>query len=208
MPWTEFKTLIVITSSTGDGDPPENAIKLWRKLRFKDLNNQYLSHLEYALLGLGDTNYTTFGGFPRAFDKQLLKLGARKIYKSVCADDAVGLETTVDPWIENLWPALLDKKECVENIPPPSEKSVQEVEKVSFMENMGDIKIPELSFPLDIVNETKPATEEFLITSPPSLQNCELKIPILPESFLELTFKSELDVVCLNQNQLLSINYI
>jgi hypothetical protein len=107
------------------------------------------------------------------------------------------LETTVDPWIENLWQALVDKKECVENIPPPSEKSVQEVEKVSFMENMGDIKIPELSFPLDIVNETKPVTEEFLITSPPSLQNCELKIPMLPESFLELTFRSELDVVCL-----------
>lgn len=63
MPWKDYSILIVITSSTGDGDPPDNAIKFWREIRKME---GCLNHLDYALLGLGDTNYTNFCGFRKA----------------------------------------------------------------------------------------------------------------------------------------------
>ncbi|CAG8517415.1 9499_t:CDS:2 [Acaulospora morrowiae] len=67
------KILIFVTSSTGDGDPPDNATKFFRYLR-KVKSKTFLSHAKFTILGL--------------------------------ADDALGLETVVDPWIENLWATL------------------------------------------------------------------------------------------------------
>ena len=48
----ERETCVVfITSTTGDGDPPDTAAKFVRRLKKKTLSESYLSHLHYALLG-------------------------------------------------------------------------------------------------------------------------------------------------------------
>ncbi|KNC79665.1 hypothetical protein SARC_07945 [Sphaeroforma arctica JP610] len=60
---TEFKItkeelVVFVVSSTGDGDPPDTATKLWRQLRLKKVGDSIdLSQLSFAVLGLGDTNY-------------------------------------------------------------------------------------------------------------------------------------------------------
>ncbi|XP_046851855.1 methionine synthase reductase-like isoform X2 [Xenia sp. Carnegie-2017] len=55
---------------------------------------------------LGDTNYTNFCNCSKNLNSRLLELGATHFYPPGFADDAVGLELVVEPWIEGLWPAL------------------------------------------------------------------------------------------------------
>lgn len=187
---------------TGDGDPPENACLFWRKIRSKDLSESYLAHVEYALLGLGDTNYTTFLGYPKSLEKQLQKLGAKPIYSSGWADDAVGLETVVDPWIENLWPALENQKAnphhtlallplTVPETPNPAELTViapaqevsqKEVEQPVVMEKLNE----------DLEKSLVDLASLKISVSP--LSQCDLKVPVLPVPYLELKFNSQLMV--------------
>ncbi|KAJ2777792.1 hypothetical protein GGI15_004392 [Coemansia interrupta] len=100
-------TAVFIVSTTGDGDPPDNALKFWRTLR-RTLKNKDkpLGNLRYALLGLGDTNYSNFCNTAVRLDAMLEEAGARRFYEKGLADDATGLEDVVEPWIEGLWPAL------------------------------------------------------------------------------------------------------
>jgi len=43
--------MVIITSSTGDGEPPSNASKFWRKIR-REKNPKFLSHMQYTVLGI------------------------------------------------------------------------------------------------------------------------------------------------------------
>jgi sulfite reductase alpha subunit-like flavoprotein len=91
-------TLIIASSATGDGEQPENVIKLWQKVRPKSLP---LSPLQCTLHGLVDTNYDEFCGGPRTMHRRLAELGA-----ACCRPPEPGLEVAVKPWLEDLWPAL------------------------------------------------------------------------------------------------------
>ncbi|VDK53955.1 unnamed protein product [Cylicostephanus goldi] len=42
---------VVVVSSTGDGDAPENAARFVRRLSRKSLEKNFLENLDYALLG-------------------------------------------------------------------------------------------------------------------------------------------------------------
>ncbi|RIB11914.1 hypothetical protein C2G38_2202195 [Gigaspora rosea] len=103
--FSKEKVLVFVTSNTGDGDPPDNSIKFFRFLR-KIKSKTYLSHSKFSILGLGDTNYSNFNNTAKRLEKKLLDLGGTSFYNTGLADDAVGLESIVDPWIANLWPAL------------------------------------------------------------------------------------------------------
>eukprot|EP01147_Barroeca_monosierra_P005473 gene5473-7174_t len=100
------KVVIIVTSTTGEGDPPDNAARLWRRLKKKSLASDYLVNLKYTVLGLGDTNYTNFCQMGKNFDRRLEELGATRFYPAGFADDGTGLEVVVEPWREGLWDAL------------------------------------------------------------------------------------------------------
>lgn len=55
----ETKTIIVC-STTGNGDPPDNAGKFWRWVRRRSQPKDLLKGMKYTVLGLGDTNYDKF----------------------------------------------------------------------------------------------------------------------------------------------------
>lgn len=190
---------------TGDGDPPENAGIFWRKIRSKNLGNDYLCHLEYALLGLGDTNYTTFLGYPKSVEKQLQKLGAKQFYKSGWADDAVGLEIVVDPWIENLWPALENQVLNPQTLPDTIPASDTPAEQSSVTTTPELAVVSEVEKPLTVSyqkqeEELEKCAVELanLKISVSPLSECDLKVPVLPVSYLELKFNSELMVSLVN----------
>ena len=100
------KRVIIVCSTTGNADCPDNCERFWRYLKRRSLDSDLLSGMKYAVLGLGDTNYDNFCYMGKAIDKRMAELGARRLVDVGCADDAVGLETVVEPWVANLWKTL------------------------------------------------------------------------------------------------------
>eukprot|EP01104_Vermistella_antarctica_P015119 TRINITY_DN4899_c0_g1_i1.p1 TRINITY_DN4899_c0_g1~~TRINITY_DN4899_c0_g1_i1.p1 ORF type:complete len:697 (-),score=133.23 TRINITY_DN4899_c0_g1_i1:1270-3360(-) len=107
--------VVCIVSSTGDGDPPLAARKFWRLFRRR---KDPLVDIKFTMLGLGDTNYSTYQGFPRKITKRFTDLGAKSFYTRGEADDETGLDEVVEPWIDGLWDALLA---TFDSIPGPSQ---------------------------------------------------------------------------------------
>uniref|UniRef100_A0A8D0YRH1 Methionine synthase reductase n=1 Tax=Sus scrofa TaxID=9823 RepID=A0A8D0YRH1_PIG len=102
----EAAPLVVVVSTTGNGDPPDTARKFVKAIQDKTLPGDLLAHLRYGLLGLGDSEYTYFCNGGKIIDKRLQELGAQHFYDTGHADDCVGLELVVEPWINGLWAAL------------------------------------------------------------------------------------------------------
>jgi sulfite reductase alpha subunit-like flavoprotein len=98
--------VIIVCSTTGNGDSPANSDNFIRWIKRKTHSGDTLSNVRYAVLGLGDSNYTKYQYIPRLIDDQFKKLGASKLYKRGEADDAYGLEAVVEPWIEGLYKEL------------------------------------------------------------------------------------------------------
>lgn len=84
------KVVVMVSSTTGDGDQPENAERLWRKIKKRSLPLDHLAHIQFTILGLGDSNYTQFCNGPKTLHSRFLDLGAQSFYEPDWADDGVG----------------------------------------------------------------------------------------------------------------------
>ncbi|KAI8380043.1 hypothetical protein BD560DRAFT_347632 [Blakeslea trispora] len=105
VPFQDAKLIILVSSNTGDGDAPDNSLKFWRFLR-RNKDKAYFTNTRFTILGLGDSNYSNFNNTGKKLEKKFKELGATVFYEKALADDAEGLENTVDPWIESLWKVL------------------------------------------------------------------------------------------------------
>lgn len=92
----EVTNLLVITSTYGDGEPPDGARAFHEALHAEDA--QSLSHLSFSVLGLGDTNYEKFCECAKEFDLRLEKLGARRIHDRTDCD--VDYEELAHAWFQ------------------------------------------------------------------------------------------------------------
>ncbi len=72
------KFLIIVTSTYGEGEPPESAVSFHKFLFGKKAPK--LPELQYAVLGLGDTSYEFFCKTAVDFDEQLEALGAKRLF--------------------------------------------------------------------------------------------------------------------------------
>ncbi|KXF81157.1 FMN-binding protein MioC [Enterovibrio coralii] len=73
---TDSEKLLLITSTHGAGDYPENLAPAMEALAE---NAPDLSHISYAVIAIGDTSYDTFCGAGIHADTLLSKLGAKAI---------------------------------------------------------------------------------------------------------------------------------
>ena len=96
--------IVVVSSTTGNGEAPENANRFIRFIKKK--SDCFMTHCNYCVLGLGDTNYEKFCNVGKILDKQLQELGGTRVMKLACADEATGLEDTVEPWKQRVLAAL------------------------------------------------------------------------------------------------------
>ncbi len=93
---------VIISSTWGDGEPPDNAVDFWNWIKSETAPR--LEKLEFAVLGLGDRNYSDFCGASKKFEARLLALGAKPIVPRGECD--VDYEATANAWIESLWQNL------------------------------------------------------------------------------------------------------
>ena len=94
--------LVIVTSTWGDGDPPDNATGFWNHLQSP--SPPQFGHLRFAVLALGDKNYSDFCGAGKKFDARLEQLGAKRLLPRVDCD--TDYEATANQWMDDLWKAL------------------------------------------------------------------------------------------------------
>ena len=71
--------LVLVASSTGDGDPPDNGTRFYGQIKKRGRAPDALKGMRCTVLGLGDSNYTQFCRVPRALRSSLLAQGAAEV---------------------------------------------------------------------------------------------------------------------------------
>ena len=97
--WESYtgKYVLVVTSTTGQGDLPDSIVPL-----FNDLQDMYQPHLRYGIIALGDSSYANFCGGGKRFDALLQEQSAQRIGDMLMIDASEDPEpeSVSNPWVE------------------------------------------------------------------------------------------------------------
>ena len=96
------QVLLLVTSTQGEGEPPEEAVSLHRLLFGKKAPP--LPALRFAVCALGDSSYPDFCQAGKDFDTRLAELGGERLAPR--ADCDVDYQATAAAWIADLVPRL------------------------------------------------------------------------------------------------------
>ncbi len=102
---------VIISSTWGDGEPPDNATNFWNWLNAESAPR--LEKLQFAVLGLGDKNYSDFCGASKKFDTRLEALGAKRLLPRGECD--VDYEVAAKNWVDGLWEKLVGQASSLPN---------------------------------------------------------------------------------------------
>ncbi|MBB5356542.1 sulfite reductase (NADPH) flavoprotein alpha-component [Anoxybacillus mongoliensis] len=91
----KINTLLIVVSTYGEGEPPDNALSFYEFLHSKRAPK--LDHLRFSVLALGDTSYEHFCKTGKDFDKRLEELGGKRLYERVDCD--VDYEEAAAKWL-------------------------------------------------------------------------------------------------------------
>ncbi|KAH6677261.1 NADPH cytochrome P450 oxidoreductase [Halenospora varia] len=141
----EDKLAIFVLATQGEGDPTDNAMEFWdlvtaqSPLFFKAKDSQDpLTHLRYAMFGLGNRNYEKYNAVACGVDTAFQHLGAKRIGELGLGDDAANTtEEDYLAWKESIWTAAADLWALTESkvdIEPTF--SVTEIETPSLTSNV------------------------------------------------------------------------
>jgi len=98
----KVQDLIIITSTHGEGEPPENARTFYEFLHSKRAPK--LKNVRFSVLSLGDESYEFFCQTGKDFDKRLEELGGERLYPRVDCD--IDFEEPAEQWINGVVAAL------------------------------------------------------------------------------------------------------
>lgn len=118
----DVSVLVIVCSTTGQGEIPLNGKKLWKYLLRKKLPADLLSHVTFTTFGLGDSSYPRFNWAIRKIHKRLSQLGGVEVgSRGECDDMSTdSIETMYNEWQARFCESLLEKfplPEGVEAIP-------------------------------------------------------------------------------------------
>ncbi len=107
----KVEDLLLITSTHGDGDPPDNALSFYDFIQSKRAPE--LNDLRFAVLSLGDSSYEFFCQTGKDFDKRLEELGATRLYPRVDCD--LDFEEGAEEWFEGVTGVLKEDQSTSES---------------------------------------------------------------------------------------------
>ena len=94
----KLQHLLIVVSTQGEGDPPDNAIQLHEFLASKRAPK--LDNLQFSILSLGDSSYEKFCQTGKEFDERLAALGATRIAPRVDCD--LDFDDAADNWLTDV----------------------------------------------------------------------------------------------------------
>lgn len=98
------KNVLLITSTWGEGDMPDNAAGFWNALN-QNGSSPDLAGVNFSVLALGDKNYAdTFCLAGRRLDQRLEELGAHRLAPRVDCD--VDFDELAKAWSQKVWEVL------------------------------------------------------------------------------------------------------
>lgn len=114
---SQEEILILVTSTQGEGEPPEEALSLYKYLFAAKAPK--LTHLQFAVFGLGDASYPKFCQAAKDFDQRFAELDAQRLLLRVDAD--TDFQTVSTSWRQ----AVIDKLSQLQlsNTQSPTENS-------------------------------------------------------------------------------------
>ncbi|BDV30843.1 bifunctional nitrate reductase/sulfite reductase flavoprotein subunit alpha [Microbacterium terricola] len=93
-----MRRLLVVTSTFGDGGPPDNAADLWSQLAGDAAPS--LDGIDYAVFAIGDPSYDDFCAHGRGIDERLGALGATALLPRVDCEPDSGAPAAA--WIDRI----------------------------------------------------------------------------------------------------------
>ena len=103
----KYNYFIILVSTTGDGEFPDNFFKFWRKIyklkKNKEEYNKYdFSKIKYCIFGFGDKSYINYCKPSKNLDKIFKFYKINKFYKTTFYDDEIKNEKIIENWIDNI----------------------------------------------------------------------------------------------------------
>jgi sulfite reductase (NADPH) flavoprotein alpha-component len=100
----KVQNLLIVVSTHGEGDPPDNALPFYEFLHSK--RAPQLEELRYSVLALGDSSYEFFCQTGKDFDKRLEELGGKRIVPRTDCD--LDYDEPAAGWFEAVLGVLLE----------------------------------------------------------------------------------------------------
>ncbi|MFD0000710.1 molybdopterin-dependent oxidoreductase [Nocardia sp. NPDC127526] len=109
--------VLAISSTFGDGGPPDNGADFWERLSDSAIR---FPGLRYAVFALGDSSYDDFCGHGRKLDELLTKRGATRLLPRV--DSEPDHESLSEQWLDDVLAALTASPEIAGTNPDSSSR--------------------------------------------------------------------------------------
>lgn len=100
----KMEYLLIITSTYGEGEMPDNAQMLWDAISADSAER--MEQCKFSILALGDTSYDLFCQAGIEWDNRLAELGAERLYDR--ADCDVDFDEAAESWISSVIPMMAD----------------------------------------------------------------------------------------------------
>ncbi|KHF38161.1 assimilatory sulfite reductase (NADPH) flavoprotein subunit [Halalkalibacter okhensis] len=102
----KLHNLLIIVSTHGEGDPPDNALSFHEFLHGRRAPK--LEDLRYSVLSLGDSSYEFFCQTGKEFDLKLEELGGKRLFDRVDCD--LDFDEPAAQWLEGVLTGLSQTK--------------------------------------------------------------------------------------------------
>jgi len=96
------KIIIFVCSTTGNGEFPENAVKFHKKIKQRSNPKDMFQGVTYAVLGLGDTNYSYFCETAKKIQKRCKELGGTPVFPMQYIDAMDDFDENIETFVNSI----------------------------------------------------------------------------------------------------------